>query len=281
MSRELQKNNADFPLVSIIMAAYNADKFIAQAIQSVLDQTYTNWELLIVNDGSIDNTESEIRNFSDIRIRYFIQENKGVSAARNVGLSNMEGAFFCMLDADDVLPVNSIKSRMNLFNQHDGLEFADGTVILKDATLENEIRRKHFNFFGNPLRSLVRLDGNCFFGPTWMIKIMPEKLYFFDENMTHGEELMLYLNISKDGIYAAVDEPVLIYRISANSAMSKLKGLEDGYKKMYLSVKKFQNVSASDKSYMKMRIIRIMFLSYLSRKEFGNAFKAVFRFLFL
>lgn len=275
MIEEISKQN--LPLVSIIMPAYNAENYIAEAIASVINQTYSNWELLIVNDGSIDKTESIVLSFEDSRIKYFSQNNLGVSAARNVALRNMKGDFFCMLDSDDILPQNSIKSRVDKMISSPEVEFVDGSVIVKNQTLDKIIKNYRFNHYGNPTKSLVRLDGNCFFGPSWMIRKVEGKRYIFDETITHGEELMLYLSISDDGIYASIDDPVLIYRKSENSAMSNLKGLESGYKKILSEVKKMNNVSAEDKAYMKARIIRIMFLSYLSRYDVFNAITVLFR----
>jgi len=270
-------NPASLPLISVVMAAYNAEKFIAESIQSVLNQTYNNWELLIVNDGSTDRTEAEILQFSDSRIRYFSQINMGVSAARNTALKNLKGSYFCMLDADDILPVDSLKARIEKMLSDAELEFVDGAVIVKNSTLEKELKKYKFNFRGNPTKSLVRLDGQCFFGPSWMIKIKPNKKYFFDESITHGEELMLYLSLSKDGVYSTVDETVLVYRKSDSSAMSNLKGLESGYKKILSSVKKMDYVLDEDKRYMKFRIIRIMFLSYLNKLDIYNAITVFFR----
>jgi hypothetical protein len=139
------------------------------------------------------------------------------------------------------------------------------------------MKKYKFNFRGNPTKSLVRLDGQCFFGPSWMIKIKPNKKYFFDESITHGEELMLYLSLSKDGVYSTVDETVLVYRKSDSTAMSNLKGLESGYKKILSSVKKMDYVLDEDKRYMKFRIIRIMFLSYLNKLDIYNAITIFFR----
>jgi teichuronic acid biosynthesis glycosyltransferase TuaG len=101
-------------LVSIIMPVFNAGQFIEQAVQSVLDQTYGNWELLIVNDGSTDDSLHVVQKFNDERIFIFHQANRGVSAARNAGLANMRGEFFCFLDADDILPPSvSIPKKVN------------------------------------------------------------------------------------------------------------------------------------------------------------------------
>lgn len=273
------KNDIEMPLVSVIMAAYNAEKYISDSIQSVLEQTYTNWELLVVNDGSIDKTESKIHAFDDPRIRYFSQINLGVSAARNTALRNIKGSYFCMLDADDLLPPNSLKARIDKMLSAPEAEFVDGTVIVKNSSLDKILKKFQFSYYGDPTKSLVRLDGNCFFGPSWMIKKIPEKKYLFDESITHGEELMLYLSLSENAIYTTVDEPVLVYRKSDNSAMSNLKGLETGYKKLLEFVKKLNYVDEVDKRYMKFRIVRIMFLSYLRRMDVLNAFSVFFRFL--
>src|SRR5690606_24934270 len=124
-------------LVSIIMPAYNATTYIADAIESVLHQTHPHWELLIINDGSKDNTEEIIKPFlSDSRIQYFKQENKGVSAARNVGLKNMKGDYFCFLDADDVLPPNSLADRLKIFQTNSQVKYVDGVVEKKDHSLK-------------------------------------------------------------------------------------------------------------------------------------------------
>lgn len=90
-------------LVSVIMPCYNAGQYIQQAIESVLHQTYSRFELIIVNDGSTDNSESIIKKFNDERIRYFVQENKGQCAASNFGLEQAKGELIKFFDADDCM----------------------------------------------------------------------------------------------------------------------------------------------------------------------------------
>src|SRR5437868_2983730 len=113
------------PLVSIIMPAYNAGKYIAEAIQSVRAQTHKNWELLICDDGSTDGTVAIISSFKEPRIRFFTQPHAGVSAARNLAMGNMLGDYFCFLDADDVLPPNSLTARLEMLERDKSLSFAD------------------------------------------------------------------------------------------------------------------------------------------------------------
>ena len=92
------------PLVSVIMPAYNTEKYIAESIQSVLDQSYTNWELLVVDDGSTDQTAEIVRAFAakDGRVKYLFQQNGGQSKARNTGIQNAGGSLLAFLDSDDV-----------------------------------------------------------------------------------------------------------------------------------------------------------------------------------
>lgn len=92
-------------LVSIIMPSYNQGLYLAEALDSVLAQTYTNWECIIVDDGSHDNTKEVANSYSakDSRIQYIYQENNGVSAARNNGVAHSKGDFILPLDGDDKL----------------------------------------------------------------------------------------------------------------------------------------------------------------------------------
>jgi teichuronic acid biosynthesis glycosyltransferase TuaG len=266
------------PLVSVIMPAYNAAAYIEEAIQSVLNQTYQNWELLIVNDGSKDDTEAKIKAFEDTRIHYFKQENQGVSAARNLALKNMKGDFFCFLDADDAYPPKSIEARLKVFKESEDIYFVDGTVLKKDADLKETLSVKKHTFVGDPRSALIRLDGSCFFGPSWMIRRDIDRTYQMKVGMTHAEDLFFYISISDKGIYKSCDEEILYYRVTDSSAMSNLKGLENGYAELYEEVKQIEGVDQEDLNYLKKRIRRIMFRSYLRNLELIKAIKAYIRF---
>lgn len=109
--------NDNGPLVSIIMPCYNAEKFIASAIRSVLLQTYSDFELVIVNDGSTDNSKKVIKSFSDPRIVYREQQNKGQDAALNAGFAESRGGFIKYMDADDVISERMIELQVKLLEQ--------------------------------------------------------------------------------------------------------------------------------------------------------------------
>jgi len=268
--------------ISIIMAAYNTGMYIGEAIQSVIDQSYTNWELLIIDDGSTDDTESVVSSFQDNRIRFFSQPNAGVSVARNQGLKNMTGNYFCFLDADDLMTEKSLASRLSVFHQNPEVMFVDGKVFVKNENLNHLIRTYQPCFTGFPLKKLIRLSHDCFLAPTWMVRRQPGFNYQFKEGLTHGEDRLFFIGIANQGKYAYTESPVLIYRRRQGSAMSNLKGLQKGYENLYKTVKnKVPGRSVGDLLFLKYKIMRIMFLSNISAGKPGPAIATLFRNIFL
>ena len=104
------------PRVSVILPTYNRAQLIAQAIQSVLDQTYQDFELIIVDDGSKDETEEVVNSFDDERIRYARhEENKGANAARNTGIAMARGEYIAFQDSDDKWLPEKLERQMRIF----------------------------------------------------------------------------------------------------------------------------------------------------------------------
>src|SRR5262245_46738697 len=101
-------------LVSILIPAYNAEKWIADAIKSALGQTWPNKEIVIVDDGSRDRTFSIAKQFASGRVRVVSQQNQGASAARNKAMSLCQGDYIQWLDADDLLPADKIARQMEI-----------------------------------------------------------------------------------------------------------------------------------------------------------------------
>jgi glycosyltransferase involved in cell wall biosynthesis len=122
-------------LVSIIIPTYNRANLIGETLDSVLAQTYTNWECIIVDDGSTDNTQEVAKKWvdKDSRFNYWYKENAGVSSARNLGFEKSYGDFIVFLDSDDILANFSLSKRVQMFSQYpdnDGLVFS--TYFFKD-----------------------------------------------------------------------------------------------------------------------------------------------------
>lgn len=261
-------------MISIITPFYQAEKYLETAIRSVLNQTHENWELLLINDGSTDLSKEIVQSFSDSRIRYFEQENKGVSAARNVGLKNLTGEYFCFLDADDFLTENSLQTRYMTFQSDPTITFVDGKVLKMDSKLKSVKKLWKPSIKGSPFYDLIKLAGASFFGPTWMIKSKQAKGIYFEEKLMHAEELYFYMLLSKcDGNYSYTEDTILLYRDSPNSAMKNLKGLENGYRFIESQIKNWPEVKRDDLHAFKWKYKKAMALAYLRKKDFINAFK--------
>ncbi|TNF06006.1 MAG: glycosyltransferase family 2 protein, partial [Deltaproteobacteria bacterium] len=119
------------PFFSIILPTYNRAHFLPKAIESVLAQTFEDWELVIVDDGSIDNTKEVVDSYRDPRIVYFYQLNQERSVARNNGISQAKGDYICFLDSDDYYLPGKLK---NLSEQ---IKFYDKAVLLFDGLLSD------------------------------------------------------------------------------------------------------------------------------------------------
>lgn len=111
----------EIPKVSVIVPVYNAERYLKRCIDSILNQTYHNFELLLIDDGSIDGSYHICREYvmNDCRVRLFFQENSGVSAARNRGLQEMSGEYLCFVDSDDWVDPNHIETLLALIKNCD------------------------------------------------------------------------------------------------------------------------------------------------------------------
>lgn len=260
------------------MPAYNAEMYIAEAIRSVVAQDYPHWELLIINDGSTDSTEGIARSFSDSRIRYFSQSNLGVSAARNQGLANRKGEFFCFLDADDCMPVNSLSSRMALFETHENIRFVDGVVEKWNEDFTTKRAEWHPTYQGPPLADLLHLTGQSFFGLTWMVRMDSERRVYMRQGITHGEDLLFYMELARqfpDDRYTHTQEVVLHYRQHPQSAMQNLEGLDGGYRQLAAEIGRWPEVTEEVKKKFYLKTRSIMFKSFLRHFQPIQAFQAL------
>ncbi len=203
--------------ISIIMPAYNAEEFITEAINSVLNQTYDNFELIIVDDGSSDGTAKIMKNLTDKRIKYFYQTNKGVSAARNFAIKHAKGEWLAFLDADDVWLPNTLATYATNFNDTDFMYGAstylggpnDGSVMIDFSTISGKSDER--------LKRLIK--GNFIgIGGVCMRKSLTDD--YFDEKLKFAEDYKLWLQIfMKDVRIKQMNTLLYKYRIHPASAL--------------------------------------------------------------
>jgi glycosyltransferase involved in cell wall biosynthesis len=263
------------PLVSVIMPAYNAESHLKEAIDSVLGQTYTDWELIIANDGSTDATPAILRSYTDPRIKKIDQPNKGVSAARNAAMALMNGKYFTFLDADDLLPEESLAIRVRFAEANPSVDFIGGSVCYFNA---KGIQRTWMpGYKGDPFQAFIRINETAFCNPSLFLRKRSGIKYSFKEGMSHVEDLLFFATVASQEkqYYDHVNDVVYHYRVTDNSAMSNLKGLEKGYWTFYETVKGLPGALPRNIRYLKWRIIRIMILSYLAAGRLGLSFGVV------
>jgi len=142
----IEKSGKSFnPLVSIVIPVYNGANYVREAIDSALAQTYKNIEIIIVNDGSTDNTEEIVKSYKDRRIRYFKKENGGVATALNLGIKKMKGEYFSWLSHDDVYYPDKIEKQIAALRKLNKNK-RDKTILYSNWTLIDKNSRKFDEF---------------------------------------------------------------------------------------------------------------------------------------
>lgn len=219
-------------LVSIIMPAYNCGKYISEAIQSVIKQTYDNWELIIINDCSTDDTQNIIKDFQnrDNRIRaYKNDKNSGVSETRNKGISEAKGEWVAFLDGDDIWDEKKLDEQIKCAQKN------NAGFIFTGAAYIDENGKKYRGIFNVPEKVSYKklLKQNVISCSSAMVK----RFYFIDfnikmENDSIHEDFCVWLKILRIADFAyGINEPLLIYRITGKSKSgNKIKSLKMAYK---------------------------------------------------
>lgn len=192
------------PKVSVIIPTYNRAEYLSRTINSVLKQTFSDWELLIVDDGSADNTFDVVKEFTDKdeRIKYFYQKNSGgPSSPRNTGLEKAQGEFIAFLDSDDEWFPEKLQKQIDFFtnNQNPKLGVLACFVYVKENKT-GELTLKKDNYFkGNVINKLVN-NNFLFTSSCVMTKLsILKEIGLFDLQFKVGEDWDIWLRISEAG----------------------------------------------------------------------------------
>jgi len=212
-----KNNNSVNPLVSVIIGNYNYAKFIAEAIDSVLNQTYKNFELIVVDDGSTDNSREIIESYGD-KLTAIYQKNGGQGAAFNAGFAAAKGEIICFLDSDDYYYPEKIAKVVAAFNENpDWVQIshgrtsiqADGTIIGRDPTFFNQGDVTHLLLnWGRYAWALT----SALAYRRWVI----EKVLPFPQ-IPRGGDTYLTATVPFYGNIGRIKEPLMFYRIHGNN----------------------------------------------------------------
>lgn len=210
------------PKISIIIPTYNYARFLPEAIESVLKQTYKDYEIIVVDDGSTDNTKEIIDKYKD-KIRYIYQENKGLPSARNTGIKSAKGEYFAFLDSDDVFLPEKLELQIGRFDRNSSLGmvytyrcFFNEKGVRKKSISENRFLVGKIQtelFLGNviPVSSTV-VNRKCF-----------EKVGLFDESLTSAEDYDLWLRLSHYFEVDCVPMPLVKIRLHSSNMSRNLE----------------------------------------------------------
>lgn len=204
--------------VSIIVPCFNHAKYLEECIQSVISQSYTNWECIIVDDGSTDNTETVSRSLENNRILYIHQENKGLSGARNTGIRNATGDYILPLDADDTLNPLALEKMISVFREN-----PETLVVFSDTVTFGHTQKKSSLQEKFTLREL--LLGNKLYCTSMFEKKYFDEGIIYDENLRHGfEDWEFWIQLKsshREQPFTKIDYPVFNYRSHPETSMIK------------------------------------------------------------
>lgn len=208
----MEKRKLEFPLVSVIIPAYNAENFLRNSIDSVINQSYPNIELIVVNDGSKDNTEKIALSYGN-KVRYFFQKNSGVSSALNRGINESKGDYIAWLSHDDCFLPSKIEKQIDSFklNPKAHICYTDYNVI-DDFGIHQGVMK--LPYYSKEDFSFHLLQAMFVCGSTVLIKktcFFKENL-FFSEDLKYAQDADLWMKLSLKYNYIHIDECLVNWR---------------------------------------------------------------------
>lgn len=289
------KNVKPNPIFSVVVPVYNVAQYIEECLNSVLNQTFTNFEIVCVDDGSPDNSVELIERFDDPRIRIVRQENRGLAAARNTGINASRGMFVALLDSDDFWHPEKLERHFHHMknDQSIGVSYSASLFVDENSKLMGvgqHPKTRNVNatdiFCRNPIgngsapvlrKSLLRriarsisIDGD-------------HRLEYFDETMRQSEDVEFWIRVAltTDTRFEGIEQPLTYYRVNASGLSANL---EKQYNAWLYSVEKNREINPG--FYKKWFSLGSAFQRlYLSRRAVKSgqgftAFKLVHKALF-
>lgn len=257
------------PFFSIIIPLYNKEFFIQNTLRSVLDQTFIDFEIIIVNDGSTDKSEKKVLQFKDTRISYYSKKNSGVSSARNFGIEKSQSNYIAFIDADDYWYPNHLQEIHNLILQKKHLKVFTSLLEIESefrvfkAKYSNLKKNKiqEINFFETSLSRIILSSSTAVIDRT-----ITKEIGFFDTKLHKGEDTDYWIRI---GFKYKIG---LVNKITARHVFIKNRLNEELFSSKILNFEKFIELERENKSAKKMIDINRFSLAikYKTNKDYKN-----------
>ncbi len=255
------------PAVSVVIPLYNKEKWVGRAVKSVLSQTFWDFELIIIDDGSTDKSLERVKEFQDDRIRIITQKNRGVSAARNRGVSEAKGRYIAFIDADDIWRERHLEITIKAFGLYPDIILSTNRIGIVRAeevrlkSLETEkIEYSRFDY----IDMLYKNRFPVHIGSILVKKEMIVKIDGFFEDMRMGEDVNLLTRVSCEGKSVISRYTGMIYNLTDTyGAMLSDRGVQ--YLPDYLKGLKKSKCSLSNN----LKLKKFIFTEYL-KKAYQN-----------
>ncbi len=238
------------PEVTVVISAYNAMTYLPETLDSVLKQTFSDFEVLIINDGSTDGIIEWASQIADSRIKPISQENQGLPGARNTGIAHAQGEYIAFLDADDLWEPTKIEKQVQCFqaNSNAGVVYTwtllvdeygkpTGRIFASHAEGNVWIHLLETDVISNGSSAMVRRD--CF-----------EVVGLFDRTLTSAEDLDMWLRLAVQYPFAVVKEPLTLYR-QYSTSMSKNR--QRMFQNLQTVIEKAFNAAPAEMLYLRNR----------------------------
>ena len=226
------------PKVSIIIPVYNGANYLREAVDSALKQTYSNVEIIVVNDGSVDDTEEIALSYGD-KIRYFKKNNGGVSSALNLGIREMSGEYFSWLSHDDMYRPEKIAEQIKAIEKDGKKRFAYGNyTCLYEADKSSQTLTPVNKLYGklcekSVFPALFNLINGC---STLIHKSLFEENGFFDETLDTSQDYDMWFRLLKNEDPVYVENSLVITRVHKRQGSKTVKAFSDNCQRLQLDM---------------------------------------------
>jgi len=215
-------------LVSVIIPVYNGEKTIKQTIESVFQQTLTDWELIVIDDGSQDSTLEIVHSIQDSRLKVFTYPNSGVSASRNRGITQAKGEFISFLDADDLWTPDKLESQLKALQENPQADVAYSWTDWIDESGKFLRPGGHITVNGNAYKQLLVRDFIESGSNPLIRRQALNEVGAFEESLAYGEDWDMWLRLAARYEFVTVTSSQILYRISPKSASFNIWKMEEG-----------------------------------------------------
>ena len=210
--------------ISIIVPLYNKSSCIAHTLSTILEQSYTNFEIIIVNDGSTDDSVQIVKKIDDSRIKIINKKNGGVSSARNVGIKEAQGEWILFLDADDILMPDALNYLMILFKKYPTVDILSGDFITSFNNLMiKSSTKKDDCIIDNPFKEIWHKNWNLRLGS---FAVKHSRAISFIDGMAKGEDVLYCWDQMNNCQIAYTPHDIMTYERENSSLSFKILPLE-------------------------------------------------------